>query len=105
MQAFARFALRFVPGFLFTCAVLLVGQCVGQEVDAPTGRGNGSVFAPTGWTELIAPVNERIDLKFYGFYIGGEGTLSTIRCHLSSHEIPFNHSQLLVLLGPCKRSR
>ena len=30
----------------------------------------GSVFAPTGWVELIAPVQQRIDLKLYGFYIG-----------------------------------
>src|ERR1700719_3890331 len=41
-----------------------------QEVDVPTGRGGGSVVAPTGWAELIAPVQQRIDLKFYGFYIG-----------------------------------
>ena len=36
----------------------------------PSGRGSGSVVAPTGWAEFIAPVQQRIDLKFYGFYIG-----------------------------------
>jgi Protein of unknown function (DUF2490) len=47
------------------------GQCVAQEVDVPTGgRGSGSVTAPTGWAELIVPVQQRIDLKFYGFQIG-----------------------------------
>jgi Protein of unknown function (DUF2490) len=69
MQKLARFALRFVPS-LVICAVLVGGQCFAQEVETPSGRGTGSVFAPTGWAELIAPVNERIDLKFYGFYIG-----------------------------------
>ena len=34
------------------------------------GRGSGSVTAPTGWVELIAPVQQRVDLKLYGFYIG-----------------------------------
>ncbi|MBV9341627.1 MAG: hypothetical protein JO159_12145, partial [Acidobacteria bacterium] len=70
MQGFKRFALRFVPGFLVLCAVLAGGQCFAQEVEVPRGRGNGAVFAPTGWAELITPVNDRIDLKFYGFYIG-----------------------------------
>src|SRR5215469_7432871 len=71
MQVFTRFALRFVPGFLAILVLLLAGQCVAQEVDVPSGgRGSGSVFAPTGWAELIAPVHNRVDLKFYGFYIG-----------------------------------
>jgi Protein of unknown function (DUF2490) len=70
MEGFTRFALRFVPGVLVICVVLLGGQCIAQEVEVPGGRGSGSVFAPTGWAELIAPVHDRIDLKFYGFYIG-----------------------------------
>ena len=55
---------------LVICVVLLSGHCVAQEVDVPTGRGNGRVVAPTGWVELIAPVQKRVDLKLYGFYIG-----------------------------------
>jgi hypothetical protein len=70
MQRFTTFALSFVPSFLVICVVLLGGRCVAQEVDVPSGRGSGSVTAPTGWAELIAPVQQRIDLKFYGFYIG-----------------------------------
>src|ERR1700741_3700887 len=70
MQGFTGFALRFVPGFLVICVLLLGGRCGAQEVDVPTGRGSGAVVAPTGWAELIAPVQQRIDLKFYGFYIG-----------------------------------
>jgi Protein of unknown function (DUF2490) len=70
MQRLTRFALRFVPGFLLICVGLLGGRCAAQEVDVPTGRGNGSAGAPSGWVELIAPVQPRIDLKLYGFYIG-----------------------------------
>lgn len=71
MQGFKKFALHLMPTFLLLVIVLLGGQCVAQEADVPSGgRGSGSVVAPTGWAELIAPVQQRIDLKFYGFYIG-----------------------------------
>jgi hypothetical protein len=70
MAGFTRFALRVVPGFLVIYLVSLGGLCMAQELDVPNGRGSGSVTAPTGWVELIAPVQERVDLKLYGFYIG-----------------------------------
>jgi hypothetical protein len=70
MQGFTKFALHLVPTFLALWLIFLGGRCVAQEVDVPSGRGSGSVVAPTGWAELIAPVQQRIDLKFYGFYIG-----------------------------------
>ena len=48
-----------------------------RNVDAPTaacrtdaGDGRGSVFAPSAWLVLITPVQKRIALKLYGFYIG-----------------------------------
>jgi hypothetical protein len=69
MKRLTRFALRHVPS-LVICLLSFGGLCAAQDVDVPTGRGSGSVFAPTGWAELIAPVHERVDLKFYGFYIG-----------------------------------
>ena len=65
-----RIALRFAPSLLAICVVLLSGLCVAQEIDVPAGRGSGRVVAPTGWVELIIPVQERVDLKLYGFYIG-----------------------------------
>ena len=68
MQGFTRFLPHL--SFLVICLLSLGGLCVAQEVDVPNGRGNGSLVAPTGWTELIAPVQQRIDLKLYGFYIG-----------------------------------
>jgi uncharacterized protein DUF2490 len=70
MQGFTKFALHLVTTFLVLWLIVLGGRCVAQEVDVPGGRGNGSVVAPTGWVELIAPVQQRIDLKLYGFYIG-----------------------------------
>jgi hypothetical protein len=70
MQRFTKSALRRAPSLLVICVVSLGGLCVAQEVNVPTGRGSGSIIAPTGWVELIAPVHDRIDLKFYGFYIG-----------------------------------
>jgi hypothetical protein len=71
MQGFTKFALHLVPTFLLLSLVALSAPCVAQEVDVPSGgRGSGSVIAPSGWAELITPVQQRIDLKFYGFYIG-----------------------------------
>jgi Protein of unknown function (DUF2490) len=71
MQGFTKFALHLVPTFLLLGLISFGGQCVAQEVDVPTaGRGSGSVIAPTGWAELIVPVQRRVDLKFYGFQIG-----------------------------------
>jgi hypothetical protein len=69
MQRLTRFALRHLPS-LVICLLSFGGLCVAQEVDVPSGRGNGSVVAPTGWVELITPVQKRVDLKLYGFYIG-----------------------------------
>jgi hypothetical protein len=70
VRGLTRFARCLAPGVLVACVVSLGSPCAAQEVDVPTGRGSGSVTAPTGWVELIAPVQQRVDLKLYGFYIG-----------------------------------
>src|SRR5204863_2712376 len=70
MRELTRFTRYLAPGVLVACMVSLGSPCAAQEVDVPTGRGSGSVTAPTGWVELIAPVQQRVDLKLYGFYIG-----------------------------------
>jgi hypothetical protein len=59
-----------IATLLVACVVLLGAPCAAQEVDVPDGRGSGSVTAPSGWVELIAPIQQRVDLKLYGFYIG-----------------------------------
>src|SRR4029077_3946887 len=69
MKRLTKFALRHAPS-LVICLLSLWALSFAKEVDVPSGRGNGSVHAPTGWEELIAPVHHRIDLKLYGFYIG-----------------------------------
>jgi Protein of unknown function (DUF2490) len=69
MQRLTKFALRHVPS-LVICLLSFCGLCFAQEVEVPTGRGSGPIFAPTGWVELIAPVQKRVDLKLYGFFIG-----------------------------------
>ena len=70
MKGFTRFAPRLVPGLLVTSMLLPRGLCGAQEVATPSGSGDGSVFAPSGWLEVITPIQDRIDLKFFGFYIG-----------------------------------
>src|SRR5690348_9487280 len=70
MRGFKKLVLHLVPTFLVLWLVFLGGRCIAQEVDVPSGRGSGSVVSPSGWAELIAPVHQRIDLKFYSFYIG-----------------------------------
>jgi len=70
MRMFTSYARYWASGVLVACVVSLGTPCAAQEVDVPNGRGSGSVLAPTGWVELIAPVQQRVDLKLYGFYIG-----------------------------------
>jgi hypothetical protein len=50
--------------------VSLGRPCVAQEVDAPSGSGSGSVFAPSSWAMVNVPLQDRIGLKLSGFYIG-----------------------------------
>jgi len=38
------------------------------------GEGRGGLLAPSSWVVLNTPVQKRIDLKLYGFYIGGLDT-------------------------------
>ena len=76
MRMFKNFARYLAPGVLVACVVSLGSPCAAQEVDVPTGRGTGSVSAPTGWVELIARLQQRVDLKLYGFYIGEVGAPS-----------------------------
>src|SRR5690242_2423699 len=70
-RVLSRFAQYLAPYVLFACVIWMGMPCAAQEIDVPTnGRGGGSVSAPSGWVELIAPVRQRVVLKLYGFYIG-----------------------------------
>lgn len=70
MKSLTRFALRLAPGLLVTSMLFARGSCGAQEVSTPSGNGSGSVFAPSGWVELITPLLDKVDLKLFGFYIG-----------------------------------
>ena len=71
MQRLARFLLHPVPSFLVICLVLPCGLCVAQEIELPSGPHDpGHVIAPTGYLELIVPLQDRIGLRLYGFYAG-----------------------------------
>jgi hypothetical protein len=71
MQGFTRSVLHLVSSALVIGLVSRGAPCAAQEVDAPGAEGgSGSVFAPSGYLELIAPVHKRITLKPYVFYIG-----------------------------------
>jgi len=72
-----RHARPLVLSALVACVITLSVPCVAQEADPPTpadtGDGRGSLFAPSAWLVLNTPVQQRIDLKVYGFYIGELG--------------------------------
>jgi hypothetical protein len=69
-RVFTRFTQYLAPSVLVACVISLGAPCAAQEVNVPDGRGSGSVVAPSGWVELIAPLQKRVDLKLYGFFIG-----------------------------------
>jgi hypothetical protein len=71
MGLLTRFARYLAPGVLVACVVSLGVPCSAQEVDVPTVPNvRGAVFAPSAWVVTNVPVQERIGLKLYGFYIG-----------------------------------
>jgi hypothetical protein len=66
-----RLASHLLPAVLAIWLVSLGGVSPAQEVDAPgADAGTGSVVAPSPYLGLVVPVQPRIDLKLYGFYIG-----------------------------------
>ena len=74
MRGLTTFARYLVRSALVVCVISLAAPCAAQEVDPPTppatGDGRGSLFAPSAWVVLNAPVQKQIGLKFSGFYIG-----------------------------------
>ena len=74
MRVLTTFARYLVRSALVVGVMSLAAPCAAQEPDPPTapalGDGRGSVFAPSAWVLLNAPVQQRIGVKFSGFYIG-----------------------------------
>jgi Protein of unknown function (DUF2490) len=75
MRGLTRFVRYVVRSALVVCVLSLAAPCAAQDVDAPTapaaGDSRGSLFAPSTWVVLNAPVQKQIGLKVTGFYIGG----------------------------------
>lgn len=70
MQRLKRFALRYFPSLVF-CVLSFGGLCVAQETEVPAGsHDRGYIFAPTGYVEMIAPLQDRVGLRLLGFYAG-----------------------------------
>jgi Protein of unknown function (DUF2490) len=77
MSRFAKLARSLALGALAACVISLAAPCAAQEADPPTGPvepgvgdGRGSLFAPSAWLVLNAPVQKQVGLRLYGFYIG-----------------------------------
>ena len=74
MRRLTGFLRYLVPGALVVCAMSFSAPCAAQDVDPPTppgaDNGRGGLVAPSAWFVATVPVQERIAVKAYGFYIG-----------------------------------
>jgi Protein of unknown function (DUF2490) len=74
MRRLTRFVRYLVPGALVLCAMSMSAPCAAQDVDPPTppaaDTGRGGLVAPSAWLVATVPVQKRIAVKAYGFYIG-----------------------------------
>jgi Protein of unknown function (DUF2490) len=74
MDKLTRVARYLAPGVLTVALMAHAAPCAAQEADAPTlpdtGDGRGAIFAPSAWLVVNAPVQKRVNLKLYGFYVG-----------------------------------
>ena len=103
MERLTRFALRRVPS-LVICLLSFGTLSFAQEVDVPSGRGSGLGSCAHGLGRVDCSVQQRIDLKFYGFYIGElKAPPAQFDATFRATKFLFDHSQLSVLLGPCGR--
>jgi Protein of unknown function (DUF2490) len=99
MRGLTTFARYLVPSALVVCLMSLGAPCTAQEnPDPPTvpvgpdvGGGRGSLFAPSAWLVLSTPVQKRIDLKLYGFYIGD------LDVPVAQVDIPFRTTKFLTV--------
>ena len=78
MRGLTTFARYLVRGALAVCVMSLGAPCAAQEVDPPTPpdcrRWTWLALRALGLGVVSAPVQKQIDLKLYGFYIGGLDT-------------------------------
>ena len=99
MRGLTTFLRYLVPSALFVCLISLSSPCAAQDsVDAPTlpdgpdvAEGRDSLFAPSAWLVVNAPVQKAIDLKLYGFYIGG------FRTPVAQVDVPIRATSFLTI--------
>jgi len=72
MQRLTTLARHVVRSVLVICLLSLGARCAAQELEAPASPsgGRGPVVAPSGFLSLNVPVQDRVGLTVYGFYIG-----------------------------------
>jgi hypothetical protein len=72
MQALTRFRRVLLPGVLVVGLLSTGARCAAQDVEAPASPGGdrGPIVAPSSYLQLDVPVQERVGLNVYGFYIG-----------------------------------
>jgi hypothetical protein len=74
MRTLTRLARYLGPSCLVVGLISLGAPCAAQDVDPPTppngGAGRAGLVAPSPWFVATVPVQTRIDVKAYGFYIG-----------------------------------
>ena len=101
MRAFTRWARYLVPGVLVICVMSLGKPCVAQEVGAPAGGDvhelPGVVFAPGGFLELIAPLNDRTALNVYGFYYFASTDLGGVKVPIAMVDVPIRTTKFLTI--------
>ena len=96
MRGLTRFARYLVPGVLVVCLISLGVPCAAQEVDPPAvmpdvADRHSSLFAPSGWLMLAAPVQDRIALKLSGFYIGD------LKVPVAQFDVPIRATKFLTI--------
>jgi hypothetical protein len=101
MRAFTRCARYLVPGVLVIFVMSLGKPCVAQEIGAPAGGDvhelPGVVFAPGGFLELIAPINDRIALNLYGFYYVASTDLGEVKVPIAMVDVPIRTTKFLTI--------
>src|SRR5215470_2682568 len=72
MRRVSRLIRGAVPHVLVIGLLSIGARCAAQEVEAPgsPGGGRGPIVAPSSYLELNVPVQDRVGLNVYGFYIG-----------------------------------
>ena len=74
VRRLTRFASSLLGVAAVAAVISLATPCAAQEVDTPTppdtGGQRGGLIVPTPWIVLDTPVDKRVDVKAYGFYVG-----------------------------------